>query len=204
MDQAEGGDGWVRLQTGSPMDDDQTARCIDQLTPNRPAETAVLAVTLTDSPDSWLRRYRQRSDALPSRIGLIVAGGHARSTSAVGGSDGWRLPPTESISVTMVDDPGDLTAIGIKINEFLEQWDLEANTADDPRLKVCFDSLTVLLQYADVERVFRFLHVLSSRLAEENVQAHFHLDPSTQDEQTLKLLGSLFDEVDGEVPAIGG
>lgn len=202
MDPADGDGGTVRLQTGSPMDDDRTAACLEQLRPTQPADTTVLAVTLTDTPDAWLRRFRAQTDALPARIGLVVVGGHARSTSAIGGTDGWHLPPTESISVTSIDDPGDLTALGIKINEFVEQWSAGGDTGTG-RLNLCFESLTVLLQYADLERVFRFLHVLVARLRETGVDAHFHIDPSTQDEQTLVTLASLFDDVEGELPAPG-
>lgn len=181
------------------MDDARVDACIQQLSADE-TETTVLAVSLNQSPDAWLRRFREATDVLPNRIGLVVSGAPARSTSAATGGDGWRLPPAESVSVTTVDDPGDLTALGIKVNEFVEQWASEGNADDDRQLLFCFESLTVLLQYAEIERAFRFLHVLVDRLRRRGVEAHFHLDPTTQDEQTLATLAPLFDDV-VETPA---
>lgn len=199
MADAERADQQIRLLAGSAMDDASTEACIEHVNAGPAAATTVLAVSLTDTPDTWLRRYRERADALPARLGLVVAGDPARSVGAAGGSADWRLPPTESVSVTTVDDPGDLTALGIKITDFVGQWASEGEPDEERRLVFCFDSLTVLLQYAELERTFRFLHVLVGRLRQRGIEAHFHLDPSTQDERVLKTVASLFDAVDGHL-----
>lgn len=182
------------------MSDERREACFDHLSPEDPARTTIFAVSLTQSPDTWLRRFRDGVDAVPSRLGLVVAGVSARSASATGGSTSWEFPPTESVSVASVEDPGDLTALGIKINTFLEQWERAGEPDDDRRLVLCFESVTVLLQYADLERVFRFLHVLIGRLRESGVEAHFHLDPTTQDEHTVATLSSLFDGSESHPP----
>lgn len=188
----------IDLITASSLDDARTEACVAHLSPDETAETTLLAISLTQSPDAWLRAFRQETDALPSRVGLVVSDVPARSAAAVDDGAGWQLPPAESVSVTTVDDPGDLTALGIKVNEFVEQWAAEGRAGDDRRLVVCFDSLTVLLQYAALDRTFRFLHVLVGQLRRHGAAAHFHLDPSTQDDRTVSTLASLFDEADVE------
>jgi hypothetical protein len=47
--------------------------------------------------------------------------------------------------------------------------------------------------YADVETVFRFLHVLTGRLDGVNAVGLFTIDPTTHDEQTVNTLKQLFD-----------
>lgn len=85
-----------------------------------------------------------------------------------------------------VSSPDDLTGLGIAITETLDGF-------DGPAPAVCFDSLTVLLQYADAEQTFRFLHVLSRYLSDASVSFHAHLDPVTQEDRTLSTLATLFD-----------
>ncbi len=60
---------------------------------------------------------------------------------------------------------------------------------------ICFHSLTALIQYADLQRVFRFLHVLTARIDLIDAVAHFHMDPGAHDAQTRNTLVQLFDAV---------
>jgi hypothetical protein len=54
--------------------------------------------------------------------------------------------------------PADLTGLGMRVSEGLEA----ANAADPP--VVFLDSVSTLLLYADLERVYQFLHVVTSRI----------------------------------------
>jgi archaellum biogenesis ATPase FlaH len=73
------------------------------------------------------------------------------------------------------------------LNDALGEW------AAAGEVTLCFDSLSILLQYADTERVFRFLHVLTNRLTELGASTHFHLDPAAHDERTIAQLAQAFD-----------
>jgi hypothetical protein len=66
--------------------------------------------------------------------------------------------------------------------------------SDEPGL-LCFHSLTTLLQYADPQRTFRFVHTLGSRARSCGVIAHYHLDPAAHDAPTVATLEPLFDVV---------
>ena len=96
-------------------------------------------------------------------------------------------------------NPGDLTGLGVRLSGALERC-----AASDGESTLCFDSLTVVLQYADRQVVFQFLHTLAGLVRRAGTQAHFHLDPTAVDEQTVATLKTLFDTVvavddDGDV-----
>jgi hypothetical protein len=97
--------------------------------------------------------------------------------------------PTETPGRVYVSDPGDLTGIGIAATKFLRQF----YTQDVPaRLGV--HSVSTMLMYADVKRVFRFLHVLTGRISSSGFIGVFALD-DTVDEREQSVLRQPFDGV---------
>lgn len=153
-------------------------------------EDALLVVSFALSPREWVRRWVDRVGSLPDDV-VVVATNDAFTGS--GGGDG--LPST--VTVEHLSSPGDLTGVGMVISKYLERWH-----EHDRRMAVCFDSLTTLLQYAEPSEVFRFLHLVTTRLDGANARAHFHLDPETQDRKTVSTLAAAFQAVaehdDGE------
>lgn len=189
----DGGEAVLLLSpTNAPAGEE---RCVDLLTVEEPDRENLLVVTVTGSADdrldAWRRHARER---LPRRTAVVSVGESTRSAAA--GSEGatTHLPGT-GVSVETVANPGDLTGVGMRLSERLRGW------ADhDERTVVCFHSIDPLLQYVDLSRLFRFLHVLTGRLRTIGAVAHFHLDPSAHDPQTVDILLHLFDaavEVDG-------
>ena len=96
----------------------------------------------------------------------------------------------ERIETTRINNPGELTRLGIVMTRAIGSWD-----GDDRDTVVCLDSLDVLMGYTDGRNVFRFLHVLLSKLQSSDAIAHFHIDPSTADDQGANTLKPLFDAV---------
>jgi KaiC/GvpD/RAD55 family RecA-like ATPase len=60
---------------------------------------------------------------------------------------------------------------------------------------VVIDPLTVLFQYADTQAVYRFLHVLLTRVRTNNGSVQVYVDPAVEADRTVELLKSLFDAV---------
>jgi len=143
--------------------------------------TTVLWVTFTRSPSDCIERYE-----------AVATDDVSHSVIAVGDTATIESAP-ESVAVETVSTPEDLTGLGITLSQLL-------STHDD--LVVCFDSLTVLLQYVDRETAYEFLNAVTGHLYAADATAHFHLDPSAHDTQTIDALASLFDAVarreDGE------
>ena len=91
--------------------------------------------------------------------------------------------------VEYVSSPADLTGIGIGVSEQLRriaQSDVEGT-------RMAFYSLSTLLMYAELETVFRFLHVLTGRIDSIDGMGAFAIDPTTHEESTVNTLKQLFD-----------
>ncbi|MGM0397923.1 MAG: RAD55 family ATPase [Halobacteriota archaeon] len=103
--------------------------------------------------------------------------------------------------VQSVSSPGDLTGIGIEFSEVAK----EAGGNGVERLRIGFDSITPLLMYVDLQRLFRFLHVFTSQIQSNDWLGLFAIDPSSHEEQTVSTISQLFDGVvDIRVPEDGG
>ena len=168
--------------------------CIDLLTPRDPDDENVLWVTYTRSPDACMQDWLDHAGGRPRNMQFVSVGETTRSAAASVGGD---AAPNTGDTVETLSSPGDLTGLGIKLSEILKAW-----KGSDARTVACFDSLTALLQYADLQTAYKFLHVLTGRFDAAGVTAHFHLDPDACDQQTVSTLTSLFDTVvefdDGE------
>jgi hypothetical protein len=155
-------------------------QCGDAFCPSAPAATNVLVIAYTRSPDHVVNEWRDHLAALPDCFGVIDIGGTTRSAAAT-------PTVTDPYSVA-TESPRDLTGLGITVSQHLEEWAGNGN-----QTVVCFDSLTALLQYAAVDRVFRFLHVLTRRMQAIDAVAHYHLDPAAHATEDVAALKSLFD-----------
>jgi hypothetical protein len=156
--------------------------------------TRVLAVTFVKSPENWVADWREAVGSLPDELVIVT------TTDGFGGNTvGDRGVDDEAggLQVEYVSSPGDLTGLGMIIGKYLERWYGEG--AD---IRVGFDSLTTVLQYGDPQNVFRFLHLMTTRLDGADADAHFLLDPQTQDGQTVATIKSSFqaiaEHVDGD------
>ncbi|MFB6172442.1 MAG: hypothetical protein ABEJ23_07895 [Haloarculaceae archaeon] len=137
----------------------------------------LLYVSLVRSVDDIVAEWRDAPDVDDL---AVVSAERTRGGAAAA------APSTAmDVRVEHVTSPDDLTGLGIAVTQVLGGL--------GPSPAVCLDSLTVLLQYADVEQTFRFLHVLSQYLGEAEASFHAHLDPATQSDQTLSTLSALFD-----------
>lgn len=169
--------------------------CIDNLAVTDPADTVALLVTYPtqDSPKQWVQSWEQYTGDKPAHLNVIQVGDFTRSAASATTTP---APQANGITpVETVNSPRDLAGLGIVISEFLGQWETERWTEEPSQIVVCFDSLTTLLQYVDLQQAFRFLHVLCGRLASVDAVAHFHLDPAAHDDQTITTLRHLFDTV---------
>ena len=85
-------------------------------------------------------------------------------------------------------NPNDVTGLGMRLNNYLGDHD------PDNQLVVCFDSLTQMLQFADVQSVFKFVHMFTGQLREVDAIGHFHMDPDAHDAQTVSRLKPAFND----------
>ncbi|MFB6071464.1 MAG: RAD55 family ATPase [Halobacterium sp.] len=125
-------------------------------------------------------------DAYEAELG--GASGFLRVVDCVSSQSG---SATQNDRVRHVSSPGDLTGMGIEFSEVARS----AEDAGVAGLRVGFDSLSPLLMYVDIERLFRFLHVFTSQIQSQGWLGVFSVDPESHDEQTINTISQLFDGV---------
>lgn len=171
------------------IDDDERAACTELMETDRPSNQ--LLVTYTQTADGRFRDWRRNHSQQAADMNIVAVGDLTRSAQAGGGGGGSSLPP-----ITGVENPADLTGIGMKVTRRLESW---ADTKAP--ITVCFDSVSVLLQHVDPRRAYQFLHVLTTKLQSAGAIGHIHMDPDKHDQQIVDQVASLCDalvEVDGD------
>jgi archaellum biogenesis ATPase FlaH len=97
--------------------------------------------------------------------------------------------------------PGDLTGIGIEFSQLSK----ETASAGIDNVRVAFDSLSPVLMYVELERLFRFLHVFTRQIQTKGWIGMFAIDPDSHEAQVINTLNQLFDGVlEIRVPDEGG
>lgn len=169
------------LLLGPSVDTSVDAGCKRLL--SDPDTDALLVVSFMLPPEEWVDKWLDRVGDLPESVALVT-------TSDAFNRPGDHEDLPDNVTVEYLSSPGDLTGIGMVISKYLERWH-----DNDQTIGLCFDSLTTLLQYAEPRSVYRFLHLITTRLSGADATAHFHLDPATQDEQTVSTISSTFQAI---------
>ncbi|WP_280537276.1 hypothetical protein [Halopenitus sp. POP-27] len=157
----------------------------DEDAPAGPRERNVLLVAVEASAAERIDVcHRAGIDA--GEIAAIEVGSHGGSRSVASETTGGG----QSVSVTRVSRPGNLSKLGILITKQLSEWE-----SDGRPIVFCLHSLTALQQAVSDEKLFRFLHVLTRRLAASGCRAHFHMDPDAHHEMVVGTVRPIFDVV---------
>ncbi|AGN02737.1 hypothetical protein L593_13990 [Salinarchaeum sp. Harcht-Bsk1] len=182
------------------FDERDTSACLDLLTASEPAGEKLLIVSVTETIGKTHRRWDDHVGEHPDEF-AVVSASFAESAPGEDAPDeaGGTTPaaadgpePTASSWLTthQVDDPGDLTGLGITVSNQLAEW------ADaEEQVVVCFRSLTTTHQYVGTQELVRFLGELRKHVEASDAIAHFHLDPDAVDTQTRAAIRSVFDGV---------
>jgi KaiC/GvpD/RAD55 family RecA-like ATPase len=135
-------------------------------------------VTSNDGGSQLYEQFRDRSDDADSYLRIVDSVGNGASEDL------------EDI-IRTCGSPGDLTGIGIEFSELSK----ETESAGIDQVRVAFDSLTPVLMYVDLERLFRFLHVFTRQIQSKGWMGMFSIDPDSHDTQAINTLNQLFDGV---------
>ena len=93
-----------------------------------------------------------------------------------------------------LSDRTPLGTLGIEIIETIDEFEEDAGGLEPAQLRMCVDSLTPLLEEHSAEKVFRLLHMVTSRVAHGQGMGHYHL-PLGRDHDAVRLFEPLFDAV---------
>ena len=183
-------DATIVLVLESPAAPGRDEVCRSFFIDGRLTEGNVLLVSLARQVDERLELFRGDDLPFPRNLAIVSAEDGIGATRTETGSS----EVSTGVAVRTVSDPSDLPKLGMSITSVLGGW------PEDEGVLVCLDSLTELLRRVELQRVYRFVHILSDRLAGLDAQVHVHLDGDACDERTLATLEPLFDAV-VEVPA---
>lgn len=137
-------------------------------------------VTTRDSSDRVLADFRSLLDSPDdAHIGVVDCVTQHQGRSA-----------TDTEHVKHASSPVDMTGIGIKFSEFVENFYTERNVKKN---RVAIDSLSTLLMYSDLQTVFRFMHVLTSRIEDADAIGIHVIESTAHDAETMNTLKQLFD-----------
>ncbi|QPV63557.1 recombinase RecA [Halosimplex litoreum] len=178
------------LVSGPPLSG-KRRMALDVLAHGSERGEGVIVVTTRDSASRVLNDY----EALVSDPGSVDIG----IVDCVTKHQGRSARDTDIVKYA--SSPEDMTGIGIKFSEFVEEFRQERGVEN---VRVLVDSLSTLLMYSDVQTVFRFMHVFTSRIENADAMGIHVIESTAHDDETLNTLQQLFDhavavEVDGSV-----
>jgi KaiC/GvpD/RAD55 family RecA-like ATPase len=139
-------------------------------------------VTTRDSSDRVLADYRSRlADPDGADIGIVDCVTQHQGRSA-----------SDTELVKYASSPVDMTGIGIKFSEFVEEFYTERDVRQN---RILLDSLSTLLMYSDLQTVFRFMHVFTSRIEDADALGVHVIESTAHDAEAMNTMKQLFDGV---------
>jgi KaiC/GvpD/RAD55 family RecA-like ATPase len=169
------------LVSGPPMSGKRSL-CLDILASGTANGEGAIIVTTKDGADRVLDDFATRIDYENRPIAVIDCVTRQQGVGDIRDDD--RIKYTSS--------PVDMTGIGIKLSEVLQSFYQDQGIE---RNRVLLYSLSTLLMYADLQTVFRFLHVFTGRIQSVDGLGVFAIDDSAHDDQTMNTLKQLFDGI---------
>ena len=91
---------------------------------------------------------------------------------------------SDDTNIKRVSSPIDLTGISVGISRFLEEYIKSGKDS----VVIVFDSLSNLLMYSNLQAVFRFLHVLTTRIRVCGAKAFYIVEEGMHDDRTVITL----------------
>jgi hypothetical protein len=152
------------------------SKLVDVLADCPPSEATV--VITTNRPAGWVTsRFRERGSEPTTGMGIVDATGQDSSTD-------------EDVPIEHIGSPGDLTGISLEFAKLARRFE---GAGAGNRIRVGLASVSTLLMYSELQTVFRFLHVFTSRIQSAGLFGVFALDPGMHDDQTVNTIRAIFD-----------
>ncbi len=142
-------------------------------------ENALMVVTTCEPAIQMIERFKELDPTLLSRVGFVDCVLAKCGVAAV-----------ENNNIKLVNGPEDLTAIGVKISQFFEDFYLRKKIK---KIQLHINSLSTLLMYSNIQTIFRFLHVFTLRIKMANALGIYVLDSEMHDEQIISTIKQLCD-----------
>jgi KaiC/GvpD/RAD55 family RecA-like ATPase len=141
-----------------------------------------VVVTTRDSSERVISDFRSRVvDPDDADLGIVDCVTQHQGRSA-----------TDTELVKYASSPVDMTGIGIKFSEFIEEFYTRRGVEKN---RVLLDSLSTLLMYSELQTVFRFVHVLTSRIEDADALGVHIIESTAHDAEAMNTMKQLFDGI---------
>ncbi|AHG01251.1 hypothetical protein HALLA_02415 (plasmid) [Halostagnicola larsenii XH-48] len=147
----------------------------------------ILATARGEAPNVVLIRYKRIGE---SALSEIVARANRTTIISIGYTQPTPSRLESDVEIIRIDSPTDLTRLGIVTTGIVSGW-----KSQPAKSILCFDTVSVLLQYKTVKQVFQFLHILLAKLRSAGVTSYFHLDHTAESQQDVNSLKPIFDNI---------
>lgn len=166
------------LIVGPPMTGKQDL-ALDLLAAGLDGANGLLLVTTNKTASTCLDELEQRVPSFDrARVGVVDCSGSNQDT-------------IREITTQRVSSPGDLTGISIGTAKLMQQF----GTHDIASVRHGLVSVSTLLQYLELDTVFKFLHIYTTRIADTQGIGIFTIEHGSHDSQTVNTITSEFDAV---------
>jgi len=151
---------------------------IDLLAAGLDGGNGVLVVTTNDSAAACIDELERRAPSLDrNRVGVVDCSGSSQQQAI------------RDIATRRVSSPGDLTGISIGTAKLMQGF----TSQDVSSVRHGLVSVSTLLQYLDVDTVFKFLHLYTTRISDTRGLGIFTIDNASHDPQTINTVTNEFD-----------
>ncbi len=177
------------LVSGPPLSGKRSV-CLDILAAGADAGEGAIVVSTQDGAKRVLNAFDDRG-LLGDGVDAGTGGRPVAVIDCVSRQQGVSdLVDDDRVGYT--SSPVDLTGIGIQFSEFLQAFYSDRGVE---RNRVLLHSLSTLLMYADLQTVFRFLHVFTGRVQSVDGLGLYTVDSTAHDDQAMNTIRQLFDGI---------
>jgi len=169
------------LISGPPLTGKRSL-ALDILATGVEKEEGAIIVTTKDSATRVLDDFARRTEYEGRPVAVVDCVTRQQGVGEV----------REDKRIKYTSSPVDMTGIGIKLSEFLQAFHQDQGISHN---RIMVHSLSTLLMYADLQTVFRFLHVFTGRIQSVDGLGVFCIDSTSHDDQAMNTLTQLFDGV---------
>jgi len=156
-----------------------------------PSDEPSVGITMNRPADWVVSAFHDRGRDPEGTLGIVDATGQGSSVDS-------------GVLVERTGSPADLTGISLEFAKLVKQFE---GVGSGDRVRVGLASISTLLMYSEVQTVFRFLHVFTSRIQSAGLFGVFALDPGMHDDRVVNTVRAVFEAEarieDGSVELVG-
>lgn len=142
-------------------------------------DRATIVVTTRQDADTTVRDFQALAGERPDERICVV--------DCVSQSGGFGAV-TDSADRRYLSDPSDLTGIGIGVSEWMRECHAEGRPT-----RIGIHSLSTMMMYADLRRVFQFLNVVTNRVRVADFVSVVAVDDRVLDQREFGVIQQPFD-----------